>query len=68
MEICLLVSVDDALEVHSSTVYLLLEYRKHLWRVGGINDHSIFGLVVNNEIGVVVTTTLPYTKSASRCY
>ena len=56
---CLLVSVDDALEVDSSTVYLLLEYRKHLWWVGGIDDHSILGLVINDKIGVVISTTLP---------
>jgi hypothetical protein len=71
------VSVDDVNEVDGSTVYLLLEHRKHsfrpcqypriavtetadsLGRVCGVNDHSILGLVIHNQIGVVVTTTLP---------
>lgn len=56
----ILMSVDNALQVDGSTISLLLQHRKNLWRVCRIDDDSVFGLLIDNKVGVIVTTTLPY--------
>lgn len=30
-----------------------------LWRVGGVDDDGLLGLVVNNEVGIVVASSNP---------
>ena len=38
--------------------------RNSLSRVSWINDNGLLGLIVDNQVGVVVTTTRPCTLSA----
>lgn len=40
---------------------MIIGHRHRLGRIRGINDHRILGLVICNQIGVVVATSRPCT-------
>lgn len=56
----MVVGVDDGGKVDAAILDGLLENRDDLGRMGGINDYGIFGLVVDNQVGVVVATAHPH--------
>lgn len=57
----ILVSIDDALELDGAAIGLLLEHREDFRWVCWIDDDGVLALVIYDEVGVVVTTTLPFT-------